>query len=456
MENTVVNTGCFKIAPTQPIAVIARKIKHKHIQKESTFPLPLITSLRPPLGSLPLKTIQPLSTRVKIWQAIPRVSDWVLGIIKWGYTLQFARRPLRFGGVVSTSVQHSNAHVLRTEVMNLLAKGAVETISPVQRESGFYSRYFLVHKKDGGLRPILNIRHLNRALMKRPFRMITSKQILSQICPGDWFFSLDLKDAYFHIQIAPTTCDSWDSPSREWLNNTRSFPLGCPWLPALLRSSPLRQMGIRILNYLDDWLILAQSEDELLSHRSVLLSHLRVPRTQGQFCQEQKNSYRLSSNEGSSHARTCTGHSAAHFIQQLHSKPEPLAPSQSISKDAGPHGLSVFSTSVGPASHAAPSVLAETSSSSTRLASRTPPCQGEPGLRCSSCPLEKPSVDGTGRALGYGLQKEGGLDRRFQLRLGGAVRRQTSQVTFTSTAWKCWQYVWAFAPFCQTWGGATS
>ncbi len=38
--------------------------------------------------------------------------------------------------------------------------------------------------------------------------------------------------------------------------------------------SPLRQMGIRILNYLDDWLILAQSEVELLSHRTLILSHL--------------------------------------------------------------------------------------------------------------------------------------------------------------------------------------
>ncbi|KAI2664125.1 ORF V: Enzymatic polyprotein [Labeo rohita] len=37
---------------------------------------------------------------------------------------------------------------------------------------------------------------------------------------------------------------------------------------------PLRQKGIRILNYLDDWLILAQSEAELLSHRALLLSHL--------------------------------------------------------------------------------------------------------------------------------------------------------------------------------------
>ncbi len=38
--------------------------------------------------------------------------------------------------------------------------------------------------------------------------------------------------------------------------------------------SPLRQMGIHILNYLDDWLILAQSEDEILSHSSMLHSHL--------------------------------------------------------------------------------------------------------------------------------------------------------------------------------------
>ncbi len=87
--------------------------------------------------------------------------------------------------------------------MNLLVKGAIETVPPAQSESGFYSCYFLVPKKDGGLWPILDLRRLNWALMGRPFRMTTLKQILSQVCPGDWFFSLDLKDAYIHIQIAP-------------------------------------------------------------------------------------------------------------------------------------------------------------------------------------------------------------------------------------------------------------
>lgn len=33
-------------------------------------------------------------------------------------------------------------------------------------------------------------------------------------------------------------------------------------------------MGIHILNYLNDWLILASSEQELIAHKSLLLSHL--------------------------------------------------------------------------------------------------------------------------------------------------------------------------------------
>ncbi len=84
-----------------------------------------------------------------------------MGIIKQGYLLQFARRPLRFSGVVSTSVQSENAHVLRSEVMILLEKGVIERVPPAQSDSGFSSRYFLFPKKDGGLRTILDLRCLN-------------------------------------------------------------------------------------------------------------------------------------------------------------------------------------------------------------------------------------------------------------------------------------------------------
>ncbi len=108
----------------------------------------------------------------------PRVSECLIGIIKQGYLLQFARRPPHFSSVVSTSVQSENAHVLCSEVMILLEKGAIEIVPPAQSESGFYSHYFLDPKKDGGPRPILDLRCLNCALIKRLIRLITLRKIL--------------------------------------------------------------------------------------------------------------------------------------------------------------------------------------------------------------------------------------------------------------------------------------
>ncbi|KAL0161810.1 hypothetical protein M9458_041206, partial [Cirrhinus mrigala] len=243
-------------------------------------PLLNLQALRSMPGAELPEPIVLLATRAEAWQAIPGVSDWVMGIITRGYSLQFARRPPRLSGVVPTVVKSRDAHVLRSEVLILLEKGAIEVVHPAQSESGFYSRYFLVPKKDGGLRPILDLRHLNRALMKRPFKMLTLKQILSHVRPGDWFLSLDLKDAYFHIQIAPHHRRFLRFAFEGVAYQYTVLPFGLSLAPRTFTKCmdaallPLRQKGIRILNYLDDWLVLAQSEAELLSHRALLLSHL--------------------------------------------------------------------------------------------------------------------------------------------------------------------------------------
>ncbi len=42
--------------------------------------------------------------------------------------------------------------------------------------SGFVSPYFIVPKKSGGLRPVLDLRVLIRALHKLPFKMLTLKR----------------------------------------------------------------------------------------------------------------------------------------------------------------------------------------------------------------------------------------------------------------------------------------
>ncbi len=224
--------------------------------------------------------LKPLRQFISAWKVIPGISRWLLSVIERGYTLQFRRRPPRFNGVVQSLTSPQNAQALRQEIGCLLEKGAVERVPPNELESGFYSRYFVVPKRDGGLRPILDLRPINRALGKRPFRMIMLKQILAQIRPGDWFASVDLKDAYFHIQIAPHHRRFLRFAFESTAYQYSVLPFGLALAPRTFSKcvdaalSPLRASGMRILNYLDDWLILAQSRDTLLSHIDSLLIHL--------------------------------------------------------------------------------------------------------------------------------------------------------------------------------------
>ncbi|KAI2655706.1 Transposon Ty3-G Gag-Pol polyprotein [Labeo rohita] len=157
----------------------------------------------PTLGTPNVTPLRPLAENFSDWLNLPNPSRWLLRTIRLGYAIQFARRPPKFRGVLTTSVQGSNTAVLRAEIAVLLAKDAIETVPSAEMKKGFYSPYFIVPKKGGGLRPILDLRVLNRALLKLPFKMLTLKHILTCVRIQDWFVAIDLKDAYFHVSILP-------------------------------------------------------------------------------------------------------------------------------------------------------------------------------------------------------------------------------------------------------------
>src|SRR4029434_3264773 len=136
------------------------------------------------------------------WRACA-VSPWVLRTITKGYVLQFARPPPPFSGVIQSVVQQEQSHFLREDIVSLLRKETLSIVPPEEKTSGFYSRYFLVPKKDGNYRPILDLRVLNKALMPLRFRMLNPRRLVQFIRPSDWFITIDLKDAYFHVPIHP-------------------------------------------------------------------------------------------------------------------------------------------------------------------------------------------------------------------------------------------------------------
>ncbi len=151
-----------------------------------------------------LERLAPLVDYLAAWKLLPNVSRWVLQTVEKGYRIQFGAPPPPCKGLFLTCVNPEQALVLEQEVSSLLRKEAIEVVPPLDRESGFYSRYFVVPKKDGGLRPILDLRLLNRSVRRLKFRMLTVKQVVSQIRSEDWFVTIDLKDAYFHVSILPS------------------------------------------------------------------------------------------------------------------------------------------------------------------------------------------------------------------------------------------------------------
>ncbi len=86
-----------------------------------------------------------------------------------------------------------------------------------------------------GLRPILDLRVLNRALHKLPFWMLMQNRIFQCIRPFDWFAAIDLKDAYFHVSILPRNRPFLRFALKSEHYSTRSSPSG---YPCRLVSSP--------------------------------------------------------------------------------------------------------------------------------------------------------------------------------------------------------------------------
>ena len=82
------------------------------------------------------------------------------------------------------------------EVSSMSSKGAVTEVS-----TAFVSGFFIVPKSSGPLRPILNLKPLNRFIVYRHFKMEGLENVRHLLRPGYWMGKVDLRDAYFTVPI---------------------------------------------------------------------------------------------------------------------------------------------------------------------------------------------------------------------------------------------------------------
>ena len=160
----------------------------------------------------------------------------------------------------------------------MLSKDALEIV--LDPGPGFYSSLFLVEKVTGGWRPVIDLSHLNEFVLQTLFKMKTVASVLLSVREGDFLASIDLKDAYFQIPIHQS--------SRKLLRfllggrvQVYQFKALCFWLSTAPQvftgvfaavSVWAHSHGIRLLRYLDDWLVLASLATETKKNVQDLLS----------------------------------------------------------------------------------------------------------------------------------------------------------------------------------------
>ncbi|XP_033987890.1 uncharacterized protein LOC117483621 [Trematomus bernacchii] len=166
------------------------------------------------------------------------------------------------------------------ELSVLLAKGAIEPVDPLLQSGGFYSAYFLVSKKVGGFRPVLDLRGINRFLRVLPFHMLTTADTLRVVTQGEWFTTVDLRDAYFHVPIASHHRKFLRFAFQDQHYQFRVLPFGLSLSPRVFTRvvvaalAPLQAQGMKVLPYLDDWLVCAPSRSQVAQDTARLLCHV--------------------------------------------------------------------------------------------------------------------------------------------------------------------------------------
>ncbi len=393
---------------------------------------------RCPTTGTSVAPLVPLARSLGAWLALPSPSRWLLRTIRLGYAIQFARRPPKFRGIRFTSVKPADAPVLRAEIAVLLAKDAIEPVPPADMRSGLFSPYFIVPKKGGGLRPILDLRVLNRALHKLPFKMLTQKRIFGCVRPLDWFAAIDLKDTYFHVSILPRHRPFLRFAFEGQAYQYKVLPFGLSLSPRVFTKVveaalvPLREQGVRILNYLDDWLILAQSRKQLSAHRDLVLKHLsllglRVNWEKSKLVPTQRISFLGmefdSVNQAAlPHPGTCSV--SAELLQDLIRQDG--GSTETLSEAPGAYGCSCGDSSARSAPYETASALALWPNPEVGVETRHLPGSDYTGLPQDLQAVVRSLVPSGRSAPGAGIQACCGIHRCLDHRLGSHVQRARS------------------------------
>ncbi len=316
----------------------------------------------------------------------------------------------------------------------LLAKDVMVPVPPAKMKAGFFSPYFIVPKKAVGYDqswvcaswtgPFISL------LLRCSCRTASSDASVPKFGLQHW------PERPLLPCVDPSVPQAIPAVGvRRTSISVQVLPFGLSLSPRVFTKVaeaalvPLREQGVRILNYLDDWLILAQSWDQLCEHRDRVLSHLSqlglqvnweksrtLPGAEDLFS---RYGVRLGQSDSAPHAGTrSVGVELLEYIQE-----QDGGTTETVSEAPGAYGGCGGGHAAGAAPYETASTLAPWPSPEVGVAERHAEGPSHSSLPPNLHPVVRPFIPSGRSAPGTGLQAHCGLHRRIHQGLGGHVQR---------------------------------
>ena len=193
-------------------------------------------------------------------------NDQILLQMVKGVTFELADQPAQIAIHSEYKFDDTTKLKLNDEVIGFLNRGIIEEC---KHEPGkIICNIFCRKKKSGNLRTIGNFKDLNYHIDYHKFKQATVGGVLDMIRPSDFMTSIDLKDAYYCLNIHP---DHRKYVKFKWGHKLYQFTCmgnGIASAPRIFTQGLkvliiyLREMGIVVVAYIDDLIILNSNPEQ--------------------------------------------------------------------------------------------------------------------------------------------------------------------------------------------------
>ena len=215
-----------------------------------------------------------IADKIMVWSSLTTDTE-ILSTVS-GLPLEFESRPDQQFYANKQNFTSEESKFIDTEIYSLLQKNVIE--ESLHEPGEFISPIFLRPKSDGSFRLILNLKKLNKFMPKIHFKMDTIHTVTELIHESSYMTKIDLKDAYYSIPINEN-----DKKYLKFMHKGKLFRFTClangvscgpRKFTKLLKPAltSLRKLGINIVAYIDDLIIIDDSYQKCVKATQICVS----------------------------------------------------------------------------------------------------------------------------------------------------------------------------------------